>query len=184
MDLTSRSELRDTLDQRFAELFGLLGFLTVPLPNNLGDNLSSYVDFIKPNSVVLSGGNDIGSYPQRDITERYIISYCIERAIPLLGICRGMQMIGTYFGAELNSCTHHCATSHQLHGLFKHRVNSYHNFALKSVPPGFKITATSSDHTIEAIRHSKFPIEAWMWHPERDSPFNPIDLHNIQAFFS
>ena len=138
IDLTSRSEVRDTLDLRFADLFRSIGFLIVPLPNNLGDNLSSYIDFIQPNSVLLSGGNDIGIYPQRDKTERYIISHCIKRTIPLLGICRGMQMIGTYFGAELISCAHHCATSHQLHGLFTHTVNSYHDFALKSVPSDFR----------------------------------------------
>ena len=184
LSLTSRSELRDSLDQRFADLFGCLGYLIFPVPNNLGANLPSYINHIRPDYVVLSGGNNIGDYPQRDSTESYLIGYCVDHEIPLLGICRGMQMIGTYFGAELISCNSHCSTSHQLQGLFTHRVNSYHNYSLKQSPANFKIIATSPDHTIEAIRHLNLPIEAWMWHPERECPYNPIDLHNIQGLFS
>ena len=48
---------------------------------------------LKINGIILSGGNNIGDVKERDITETYLLKYAETNEIPVLGICRGMQML-------------------------------------------------------------------------------------------
>lgn len=47
---------------------------------------------------LLSGGNDIGKIDERDKTERRLLDYASDRALPALGLCRGMQMMALWAG--------------------------------------------------------------------------------------
>jgi len=191
-----RHEYRDSLDQRVHSWLFDAGFLPVAVPNTLPTasqsnipTLKKWLQLINPSAVILSGGNDIGGYPERDNTERYILTWAQKRKMPVLGICRGMQMLGMWAGAELIECKGHVGKRHQLiHsgiGIEGQRtVNSYHNYALSFCPNGFEITAQAEDGTIEAIKHKKMPWEGWMWHPERELPFSLDDTKRLTRLFS
>ena len=97
----SHQETRDCLDQNLILFLQHLDLLSIPIPN-FKTNIKKSIDFIfkkfPPSAIVLSGGNDIGEYKNRDILEYYMIDLAIANNIPLIGICRGMQIINSYFG--------------------------------------------------------------------------------------
>lgn len=184
-NVEGRSETRDALDQRLVEWLLQLGCLPIPVPNKLikVGLLENWLEEINPQAVVLSGGNDIGKNLSRDLTETALLEYAKERQIPVLGICRGMQIMGHCYGATLSPANGHIATRHQLSGEITGTANSFHGFALRECPKGFFILARSEDGVIEAIRHNSLPWEGWMWHPEREAEFAVRDIQRLKALF-
>jgi len=194
--VAGRAELRDALDQRLVQWLVHAGFLPVLVPNTLsatghpsGQALESWLQVIQPGALILSGGNDIGEYPARDDTERYLLSWAETKRVPVLGICRGLQMMAVWAGVDLVKKEGHVGTRHQLvvHARkdeWPANVNSYHNWGLASCPAGFEVAAKAEDGSIEAITHSKLPWEGWMWHPEREAPFSPQDIKRLKRLFS
>lgn len=87
-------------------------------------------------------------------------------------------------GATLKAVKGHVRTRHKLHGDFVHDVNSFHNYDLEDCPQGFEISARAEDGVIEAIRHTTLPWEGWMWHPERERPFQSSDINRLQRLFA
>jgi putative glutamine amidotransferase len=188
-------EWRDAIDQRLIKWVVKAGFVPIPIPNNLIEltqpkNKLSLLDYwlqeLNIDALLLSGGNDIGNTPHRDLTESYLLSWAEKNKIPTLGICRGMQMMGVYSGAKLINVNNHVGVRHQLKIVSDSKVklpdtvNSYHNQRLQSCPNSFNILAKSEDGSIEAIVHKDLPWEAWMWHPERDDIFSKGDLDRFK----
>ena len=182
----SYDEYRDALDQKLVDWVVQSGFIPVPVPNTLIDTtlpdsgqpiLDNWLTAVKIDAILLSGGNDIGDIKQRDLTEEYLLSWAEKNRKPVLGICRGMQMIGVYAGSNLIKADGHVGTHHQLqikntHGQsLSGLVNSYHHLVLDSCPDKFQILAESEDGKIEAMMHKELPWEGWMWHPEREDQF-------------
>ena len=192
-ELSVRAEVRDSLDQRMIHFILACGFLPVQVPNGMGNHFSKdskssdlmaqWIEAINPTAIVLSGGNNIGEYPSRDTTEIQLINFSLEKKLPLLGICRGMQMIGTWAGATLHKVEGHVAKRHELKGAIRHNVNSYHDLSLSTCPIDFEIIAQSSDSEIEAIKHKFLPWEGWMWHPEREPNFSRFDIERTKCLF-
>lgn len=179
-----RHETRDALDQRLAAFVSTCGHMPVPVPNALGGAIRDWLAVVQPAGVVLSGGNDIGQCAERDDAELALLAYAQERHLPVLGICRGMQMLAHWGGATLRPVEGHVRTRHRLSGEITGEVNSYHGFALADCPTGFEVLARSADGEIEAIRHSSLPWEGWMWHPEREAEFATNDIRRLKALFS
>jgi gamma-glutamyl-gamma-aminobutyrate hydrolase PuuD len=179
----ARDENRDAVDQRLLEFVAACGGLPVPVPNTLAynDDLAPWLNVVRPAAIVLSGGNDIGSCTERDSTERELLSYARMASIPVLGICRGMQMMAVWAGGELKQVAGHVRTRHRLSGEILGTANSYHAINLVECPPDFVILARSEDNEIEAIRHASLGWEGWMWHPEREMEFDRRDLTRMKG---
>jgi hypothetical protein len=114
--------------------------------------------------------------------ELMLVRLAVDRQIPLLGICRGIQVLSAALGGKLyqDICTQHdrpCIEHSQTiaRGLPSHSVsiekgsllytilktdrlavNSFHHQAVKEVPAGFRVTATAPDGIIEAMESTAF----------------------------
>ena len=187
--MSGRGEYRDCIDQRLVDWVTKLGAIVVSVPNSLfrSGSLSFWLKEISADAVILSGGNNIGEFSLRDDTERYLLQYSEKNSLPVLGICRGMQMLANYSGTGLKKVDHHVGIRHRLiknsfgYGLPGEDVNSYHEMTLADCPTGYIVSAQSDDESIEAIVHSEKPWEGWMWHPEREKEFMLSDLDRARS---
>ena len=189
--IAGRDETRDALDVRLGGLLWTLGFLPIPLCSAIasacGDTTedaraaAEYLDALAPEGIVLSGGNDIGQAPERESLERAALAYARLHRVPVLGICRGMQMIHVHQGGELMPQIGHVAVAHTVTGgwLEKGRrtVNSYHDQGVSGNALGddLEALAWAEDGSVEALRHCDLPWLGIMWHPERDTPTAEAD---------
>jgi putative glutamine amidotransferase len=156
----SYGERRDCLDQNWARFLLEAGLLPVPLSNAVSD-VTAYVDALELDGVVLTGGNDPSSLsgarntaPERDRFESLLVTHCRERKLPLIGVCRGMQVLNLELGGNAISAS--------------------------GLGDGLEPVATCADGTVEVLRHRDGLFHGLMWHPEREQPFREWDL----AFFS
>ena len=165
-------ERRDALDQAWAPLLLELGFTAVPLPNR-GEPAAALVERFGPAAVVLSGGNDLGTAPERDAFEAGLLDEARARALPLLGVCRGMQMTNAHLGGELTRVEGHVRAPHAVLAGDEPftEVNSFHNWGIDQagLAPELEALLLAPDGTVEAARHRELPWTFVMWHPERDN---------------
>lgn len=206
VEVHSYGEVRDCLDQEWAKWLGLLGFNCVPVPNTLS-SVEEFLVSVRPVGILLTGGNNL-SLPvydgisdcaaiadvsgDRDSTERQLIEYSISHSLPLLGCCRGMQMLHCHFGGRLRKLesgqVSHVGTEHAVQligapmreaaGMDTLCVNSYHDFGFDSdalTPELVPFGVSQEDGIVEGLRHRTLPMAGIMWHPERDNPAHEFD---------
>lgn len=143
--------------------------------------------------LLLSGGNDIhpqvyGQKPYdklvdlsdlRDSTDMYVLEQALKRDLPILAICRGMQMLNVYYGGDLyqdipedlpDAHDHESSTkaenlSHAAHDITissdsklcailqttSINTNSHHHQAVKNLGKNLKVTALAPDGIIEGL---------------------------------
>lgn len=149
--------------------------------------------------LLLCGGADIGKNTERDQRELYWIKLAIECKQPIIGICKGMQILNQYFGGtvsdlgdiiaeyhssdEFSDDLDHSGRISQFHfikdlddTLFE--VNSRHHQWCSSVADNFKVTCMSFDggYIPEAFEDEELGIIAVQWHPERNECTEPVNL--------
>ena len=98
-----RNETRDSLDQNLIRWLVTANVLPFVVSNIFSDSievLNAWLGVIQPQLVILSGGNDIGVYTTRDKTETFLLNWAQANKLPLLGICRGMQMVSVWAGVR------------------------------------------------------------------------------------
>jgi putative glutamine amidotransferase len=146
--------------------------------------------------------------PARDVMDEYILREAVERDKPVLGICRGHQLMNAVYGGTLYqdlptqnpSEVMHCMTAPydrgahmvsvceqsplmDLLGKSECSVNSYHHQAIKTLAPVLSPMAVSPDGLIEAIyMPGKRFVWGVQWHPEFSYRNSPESVAIIQAF--
>ncbi|MBK1658599.1 gamma-glutamyl-gamma-aminobutyrate hydrolase family protein [Paracraurococcus ruber] len=176
-------ERRDALDQRWAGFLGACGLLPVPLPNapDLAEALAARAGAA---GLLLTGGEDWGTEPSRDATERRLVAWAATRGLPVLGICRGMQVLLALAGQMPGPVAGHVAVRHavRLDGRMRD-VNSYHALGARTVPAGLEAWGLAEDGVVEAVRDRRRRWLGLMWHPEREPEFDPADLALVAGHF-
>lgn len=180
-------ERRDAIDQRWYQFLNVCGFKPILLPNE-----ESSLDLVRKldlHGILLTGGNSLsklgGDAPERDAFEASLVKYAIDTKKPLMGVCRGMQVIQNFFGVNLDPIEGHANSYHKIIYLNKTiKVNSYHHFGSLYSVPELIITAKSDDQVVEAVSHKHWPIQGIMWHPEREFLPNPFDIFIFQKHFT
>jgi len=173
--------------------------LIIPNCNSYPDEYFKKIPF---NFLVLSGGDNIIKENcenddeitkiklMRDKTEKLYIKFCIKKKIPIIGICRGMQLINFFFGGDfinLNN-NNHVNKTHLITGLNQYKnfflkskfeVNSFHKNVItkETISSDLSPLMLADDNTIEAFIHKQYPILGIMWHPERN--FNNVFINEF-----
>ena len=173
--------------------------------------------------IILTGGEDINPLEyndtvnikvcgpinyQRDTLERKLFDYAFKNKIPLVGVCRGMQMMnvasgGTLYGdlpTEIGTAVVHRNNGEVYHeialcdsstlifpeGKDTFMVNSWHHQGLKDIADGLIVIAESYDGLPEAVIMDKkihpFMI-AVQFHPERLGAENGVHKNMRKNFF-
>jgi N5-(cytidine 5'-diphosphoramidyl)-L-glutamine hydrolase len=186
METIDYHEERDALSQDWTVFLQSLNLIPVFIPNTLFD-IDNFLKTLDLDGIILSGGDNIGDHPKRDKTENHLIKFAISNKLPLLGVCRGMQVINNFFTGEIlkSDNNKHVNTSHNVtlsnspfSKIIPHEeitVNSYHQNLIKSKTLGDNLTSfaiDNSDSTIEGFFHQLLPIIGIMWHPERNPTKN------------
>jgi len=122
----------------------------------------------KPDLIILSGGEDLGVNPRRDQFEKSLLIHALDKGIPLIGICRGLQLINVALGGSIRRIEGHLNANHNISGVINGLVNSCHNFGLDSLGTNLEVLAISEDKQVECVKHTKSKLIGVMWHPERD----------------
>lgn len=180
-------ERRDALDQRWGAFVLAAGFLPLLLPNSLAA-AQALLAACPVQGIVLTGGNSLrscgGNAPERDQLEFWLLDQSPKQHWPLLGVCRGMQVIQAHLGMTLEPVSGHVAAQQivQIAGKAQ-TVNSYHTWGTRTEHPALKIWAQTEDGIIKAIKHTELPWWGIMWHPERLAPFRSEDLTLFREVF-
>jgi len=188
--IDSRSEIREGVDIKLLELCMKIGTMPISVSSIVSNNydFNIYLQNLSFDGIILSGGNDLGSYIKRDDFENKLLKLSILKKIPVFGICRGLQIINNYEKGSLIKIDNHCNTRHLIFGesgISSREVNSYHNYGITKETLGNNLQpiAFAPDESIEAVKHLIYPWMAFMWHPERETEFNNNDLEIISSHF-
>lgn len=191
----------------YTEAVEAAGGVPIVIPPQDG-NIYQILDVL--DGLLLSGGGDIdparygdtyahektyGVHEGRDRLEIELARQVIERDIPTLGICRGIQILNVALGgtvyqdiaSEFSDAIAHRQQERKIpkeepghsvdiepgsilaetYGTHTIQVNSFHHQSLKAVAPTLQVSALAPDGTIEAVEH---PDRRWIlavqWHPE------------------
>ncbi len=181
---------------------GGIPIVLVPVESEAIDDILDRVD-----GIMLTGGGDVspatyGAEPEatvrgvneeRDSFELELVRRAYARKMPVMGICRGLQVINVALGGTLiqDLPSHTGVQGHDVIGedVYEphleaqvdegcliagiigpgpHYINSIHHQAVDELGEGLSVVASSADGTIEAIEHEDkdWPLIAIQWHPE------------------
>lgn len=166
------------------------------LPNLSANDMVKYVARWELEGFLVTGGDDPGMDSMRDQAERALLDYAVSHRKPVLGICRGFQVIQQYLDGALTPCAtdEHLSRSHTVHFspqmrfLFPDkmdmRVNSYHRMGIKTkdlAPP--LMTLAMTGEWVECAVSEKPALMGMLWHPERAGGDPLLDGNLMERFF-
>lgn len=182
----------------------MAGGIPIILPVNEPEIAQKYAELV--DGLILAGGEDVSpilygedarntikaTYPKRDKAEVAITEKIIASGKPILGICRGLQLLNVIFGGTLYQDLsekedifvkhiQETPSNHPIHTVSVNEksymssflsdelfVNSFHHQVIRDLGKGLRIAAKSNDGVIEAIESvdENKSIIAIQWHPE------------------
>lgn len=197
------NEFMDCLDIKWAKLLSNLGILPIPLPLLSSSSVKDLWKTLKLDGLILSGGNTLADYadntdkpedisPERDAFEKALLEMALLTCKPVLGVCRGLQIINIYYNGRLKKIKGHAGTRHPLiteaspyQFKIPKEVNSFHDFAVPRQYLGKGLISFAHDlkDNIEAFYHLKDKVMGIMWHPERENIPLKSDCELIKRHF-
>jgi putative glutamine amidotransferase len=173
-------QLRATAPLTVVAAVTAAGGLPVVLPPGSGADHLARID-----ALVLTGGVDVGADPVRDADEAALVHLAREVRLPLLGLCRGLQVMAVTTGGTL---AEDLGETHVVHPPGTHplrvrpgsvvdvvvpdrRVGSLHHQSVATYDDGWRCTATAGDGVVEALEwrdQDAWPALGVQWHPELD----------------
>lgn len=186
--LTPYGGRMDSLEQEYAEYFKQFNVCLFPM-SGFTDDVEEVANSIPWELLVLTGGGLLEpcayeyatqgyEQPHRDRVESELLKLALERRVPVLGICRGLQKINVYFGGKIQTSqpfrelrpVRKNHTVELTEGGEKFFVNHYHGDGIFQQTLGqglYPIAVDQEAENIEAVKHEQYKLLAVQWHPER-----------------
>jgi gamma-glutamyl-gamma-aminobutyrate hydrolase PuuD len=153
-------------------------------------------------AAILTNGNDWGESNARDETERALVAWCRARGRPVLGVCRGFQVLNALAGGaietKINSIAgqSHSGICHDvtlttpqfinLAGDNRISVNSFHEQAVTRTGLAADLIpfALAQYDVVEGFHHATEALLGVQWHPERPGAPTKFDRAIFDAFLT
>jgi gamma-glutamyl-gamma-aminobutyrate hydrolase PuuD len=170
---------RDKGDEEIKRWFSAIGIETL----SPGSKMDSWID-----GLVIGGGSDPGipEDKERDKMERDLITEAVKNRVPVLGICRGAEIITVWAGGSLaplngvllsgHQHTWHSITVSEFWPASSMDVWSHHHLAIESTG-SMKPAALSRDGGVEAIISQQKRVLGVLWHPERSGEKGYLSIY-------
>ena len=184
-------EIRECWDINWSRFVTELGYTPILISVNYS---KSQLKELGLSCIIFTGGNDLSIIDKnnlsimRDKFEEEVLEFTLESDTPLIGVCRGMQFIGSKLGSKLEKVSGHVSPAQELvinqdhplsNCLKSNTYNSYHNYGIMHLGENWNVLAKASDGVLKAATHKSYKILCHMWHPQREEPFdrNHIELY-------
>jgi putative glutamine amidotransferase len=167
------------------------------LPNLPARDMVAYAIQWELGGFLLTGGDDAGTDSLRDEAETALLDYAVSSGKPVLGICRGFQMIQKYLGGAVAACDadSHVSRTHEVHfapwlrsvfpDLANARVNSYHGKGIRTINLASPLKPVAViDEWVECAVSENPALMGMLWHPERVGGNPVLDGELMERFFT
>ncbi|KGJ90887.1 type 1 glutamine amidotransferase [Colwellia psychrerythraea] len=193
----SYGERRDCLDQQWSNFVIKLGGFPLPLANLPAEKVEQLLTVMQLDGIILTGGNSLtclnpqagDTAPERDNFERTLINLALKKNIPIVGVCRGMQLINLVMAGSLIKISGHVAIKHTIEACstefeLPKVVNSFHHYGISCTGLAESLLPLACDEVgnIEAFFSTRNNILGIMWHPEREAEFSQFDMQLFKRF--
>lgn len=212
------------VNKHYVKALTAVGAAPLLLPIIENNDALIKVQLEKIDGLLLSGGYDVNPLlygeeplpeleyilPERDEYEIKLIQFALEMKKPILGICRGMQILNVACGGTLyqdlsqfslkhlkhqqksktDTASHSVefvsgTNLHNIMGIDDTRINTFHHQAIKELAPGFVVNAKAKDGIIEGFEKKDADfIIGLQWHPEMMMERDTSMLKIFQRFIS
>ena len=130
--------------------------------------------------LIISGGGDIYDISKnkkdyiRDKFEIKLLNHFLKHNKPIIAICRGFQLVGSFYKNKLMEIKNHVRKNHKIY-LYKNKylklknltTNSFHNYGFLNLNENFNCIGKSKDKSIEIAVLKQKKVLCLMFHPER-----------------